>query len=1170
MRRILWLGLLFFSASWFFFLPFFTPPDITFGIVFVIIGVVCATFSLRNKIPIASNKRNIFFLICLVIAIGLIEFPYSIGLVVLLVGFLVLVGSSFFPRISKANWLWPGLFLSGTILTIQAAFMPFLIKISTRYHSTELISPLANAIGNIFGLNIAHKGDELLIGAVNSSPVLTFSWETLGFYFWINFLIGAIILIAFSFKKAKKRSIAIALSSFFIISIIYLLLRYVAILAFITEKMEGYQPTFLLPILDVFYDPLTLFLTFLPFTLLLMWLIPLKNLELNVSWMQESPLRKKQIITFVIIFCFVCSATAAFAFQDPGSKKRGRLLIDEYHSDWESTLRPIDTEWYGQLSTYNYYSFTEWLRHYYTIDKNVNTTITSDLLSHYDILMLKCPTNPYSDAEVSAIVNFVAHGGGLYMIGDHTNVFGMNSYLNKVARHFEITYKTDATYQYSKPGGFSVFSPSKMLPHPIVQHIKFFQFLTSDSLQATLTADDVIVGEELASYPGTYSTAAFFTEDNSLELTKGFFLQAVSVKYGSGRVVAYTDSTPFSTYSIYLDGYQTFNLGVMDYLNRENMYTYLSIIFYALAILCLIAGILRLKSEKITMVLIVFLVVGALAASTTLSAFTVVNRSIYPVQQPTIPFNKRVGFEKQYSSVTISSVPSFEQEDPLHRILKNAYTTFFVWTQRVNCTPSVEPTLYDAMLHNDLVVIINPTTEFEQQDITAVKDYIQKGGKVLLMDSIYNYHSTSNNLLFQFNMNLTTIEQPYHANVVGTSIDSIFHTEEKLSVGSILEPKLHIQGGRTILTGEDGESIFSVQTYGDGIFTVFVDSSTFSDYKMGGVFTIPAEQQRKLYDVEYYIFESLLFSKGDVTPAEIQGYVYKDINDNDGYNPLNDETVMNATISVKKVDDIIVNSSITYRTSVETITDEKGYYTLSNLMPGYYLVNVSYNGFLIHQSSVILLSGAKKFHNMSYTKPASLQGIVYYDRNNNGFYDSGEELPADVVTLLYIKSNNEKKLVESIRTDDKGAYRFPSVLPGRYILSATKNNEITGYPEYRITMPLLVSENTTTTMNAALNVALVTIYGTTSYDNQTKGNIIVLFTAEKTFQNTTATKYTRISSNSSGHFQLDLSPGSYNISINQTVLENSHEIIYSYSGAITIALGEGIKRIDLSVSIHQP
>lgn len=119
-------------------------------------------------------------------------------------------------------------------------------------------------------------------------------------------------------------------------------------------------------------------------------------------------------------------------------------------------------------------------------------------------------------------------------------------------------------------------------------------------------------------------------------------------------------------------------------------------------------------------------------------------------------------------------------------------------------------------------------------------------------------------------------------------------------------------------------------------------------------------------------------------------------------------------------------------------------------------------------------------------------------------------------------------------------------------------------------MPLLVSENTTTTMNAALNVALVTIYGTTSYDNQTKGNIIVLFTAEKTFQNTTATKYTRISSNSSGHFQLDLSPGSYNISINQTVLENSHEIIYSDSGAITIALGEGIKRIDLSVSIHQP
>ncbi len=52
------------------------------------------------------------------------------------------------------------------------------------------------------------------------------------------------------------------------------------------------------------------------------------------------------------------------------------------------------------------------------------------------MLIIKTPTARYSADEVTAIVNYVQHGGSLLLIGDHTNVFNMNTYLNDISRQF--------------------------------------------------------------------------------------------------------------------------------------------------------------------------------------------------------------------------------------------------------------------------------------------------------------------------------------------------------------------------------------------------------------------------------------------------------------------------------------------------------------------------------------------------------------------------------------------------------------------------------------------------------------------------------------------------------------------------------------------------------------
>jgi len=116
-------------------------------------------------------------------------------------------------------------------------------------------------------------------------------------------------------------------------------------------------------------------------------------------------------------------------FRDPGRIKTGRLLINEHGSDWEWTTEPMNTEVYNERTTYNYYCMAEFLKYYYDVGVNFEP-LSPDVLKDVDVLILKVPTQPYQAAEIDAVANFVEQGGGLWVIGDHTNVFGSSSFLN--------------------------------------------------------------------------------------------------------------------------------------------------------------------------------------------------------------------------------------------------------------------------------------------------------------------------------------------------------------------------------------------------------------------------------------------------------------------------------------------------------------------------------------------------------------------------------------------------------------------------------------------------------------------------------------------------------------------------------------------------------------------
>jgi len=835
MKRLLWLGLLFISTSWLFFIPIFTVPDWTMGIVFLSLGLLFNIVGLWKQKPIEIHEKYFVFLIPLIISLIVIPYPYNVGVFVLTIGLLLYAITH---RFEKANFVATGMFLSGLILTFQTALFLVYTIIVSHVHRIDFFSPVASFVGNLFGLQTSVNNGIIFVQTFQQTYPFTTTLEKLGFFTWFNLFIGALILF---FLLYRKRKIPLNLSVFLVASFFYLLIRYVSFIYIYINTLK----------LDIFWCPFYMIAGFLPFALLLMKIIPLKDGELESISFKQFTVKRKHVIALFLVFLFVFLSVGAFAFQDPGTKKSGKLLIDEFHSDWEDTTRELDKEWYGMLSTYNYYSWAEWLDKYYHVERNINETLTLEFLDNYDIVILKCPTNQYSSEEVRSLVQFVERGGGLFLIGDHTDVFGMNTFLNPVSENFGIRFKTDATYELGT-GMMTVYKPSVFFPHPIVQHLEQFEFMTSCTLEAPLISENVIIGNRLIGEPGTYSTENFFRESiASPESEYGLLLQVAAVKYGKGRVVAFSDSTVFSSFSLFSDGYQLFTLGMIEWLNKINSYSYLNIVFIAIAGVSLILALYIIRKEKKFKVVFLFFTIGLLSFSIATPAFSYLNRVNYQVPNPHSDF-MQVCFEQEHSNFNVSLQPRIGLFNE-----KDNYGTFYVWTQRVGLVPSIENTLEEAIEKGDIIVIVNPCKSFETEDIETISAYIENGGNALVMDSITNSESTANDLIGNFGMwiNYETLAQ---------RLNRTINDSNNATIGNITSPYLTITGGEKILVNEQNQTYANVvkidnETTGKtGKLVVLVDSYSFSDVIMGGPFVEPDENQLEIYNTEYFIFEEIL------------------------------------------------------------------------------------------------------------------------------------------------------------------------------------------------------------------------------------------------------------------------------------------------------------------------
>jgi len=187
----------------------------------------------------------------------------------------------------------------------------------------------------------------------------------------------------------------------------------------------------------------------------------------------------RHVLGVLLVAAAGAALTAAVTWDPVGERKPGRVAIEEGHSTWEPTTKPMDTEWYGHDSGYNYACLYDYLGRFYEMSR-LTDPISDATLADVDVLMLKTPTSPYKPEEVEAIRRFVERGGGVMLVGEHTNVFHTGEYLNQVARLYGFEFGYDCLFGIDE--FFNQRYDLPLVPHPIVQHMPGLDFSVSCSL----------------------------------------------------------------------------------------------------------------------------------------------------------------------------------------------------------------------------------------------------------------------------------------------------------------------------------------------------------------------------------------------------------------------------------------------------------------------------------------------------------------------------------------------------------------------------------------------------------------------------------------------------------------------------------------------------------------
>lgn len=577
-------------------------------------------------------------------------------------------------------------------------------------------------------------------------------------------------------------------------------------------------------------------------TLLMLSFLPLLALLPTHLALAEPVVPERQVRWLSVAGAWTAAFAAilVLAWEDPGRAKAGHILIDDSHGLWEPTNLPFDETAFGRKSAYSYGNVFDVLARRYGTVHAVQEKLTAARLVSCDVLIIKTPTRPFEPEEIQTIIDFVHTGGGLFLIGDHTNLFGMSTFLNQVAHHFGIDFRNDDTFALANEGP-TTWRPWPLLRHSIVHSVGAFEFETSNSLSVPWRAAAPIIGYALGVEDADLSRPGFFGDIHlGPEDDLGFIVQFAVLNVGKGRVAAFSDSTPFSNFSLFFPGRKELLLAAVAYLNRQA-----TVLHYVpwLALPVLVFGLALMSYGNLEQ-----LQGMAVAGMVGLGLGVVVVHAVrpdLPVPPPRMHV-PRVVFDQTKSNATF---PASLLLDP--NLDASGFDTFFVTSQRLGYEPELTENACAHLVNTALVILINPFRSLSAAEHHALRRFVTLGGSLLIIDSIVNERSKANEILAPFGMQLFQSFQY-------ASLDRVVPSQDTRTLG-LSRPYKYVQGGNPVLLDPEGNVFYAEVTVGGGTVGVVAEGAAFNRHALGNrFFHRPTQTQIMSYNTAFTILRRLV------------------------------------------------------------------------------------------------------------------------------------------------------------------------------------------------------------------------------------------------------------------------------------------------------------------------
>jgi len=293
--------------------------------------------------------------------------------------------------------------------------------------------------------------------------------------------------------------------------------------------------------------------------------------------------------------------------------------------------------------------------------------------------------------------------------------------------------------------------------------------------------------------------------------------------------------------------------------------------------------------------------------------------------------------------------------------------------------------------------------------------------------------------------------------------------------------------------------------------------------------------------------------------AEVKGVVYSDINSDKKYTTGEEASDVHIQLTYTKLDD-------TQLAVTNVTTGTAGTYSFPSLIPGEYTLNATKqntstgNLDYVTEQTVTLTANKTSWVNISLTyAPVIISGYTTYNTIKIA------NIPVTFAPDKSVKNNTATKQI-SATSDAQGLYAA-KLTPGTYNVTVKKTEAATTVYTFTDKLAVSIGEGTAS-YNIAVTKASVTVSGSTKYNGVGKANMTILFSKDLRIANNTAvTKSVKTDRN--GNYTTELTPGSYNASVEELVNESGQNITYTGTGQITLNIGDTPRALNILLTREQ-